>query len=85
MVGKCVACSVYGAPGSGTRIYCWLFGAHSFWWDALLNLDAGGSGLVLPQLDMPDFVDSSWEAILRSEWGMGGGRVVQKEGREGEL
>lgn len=32
--------------------------------DALFSLDAGGRGLVLPQLDVSDFVDSLWEALL---------------------
>ena len=31
--------------------------------DALLSLDAGGRGLVLPQLNMPGFVDSLWEPL----------------------
>ena len=55
------------------QIMClnWLFGVHSFWRDTLLGLDI----VVLPQSDLPDFIDSSWEASasLRSGWGMGRG------------
>ena len=61
-----------GATGSRTRIYLqcknWLFGAHVIWRDTLLSLDAEGRDLVLPQVDIANFVDSSWEALsfLRS-------------------
>ena len=49
----------------------------------MLNLDIGGRVLVLPQRDMPDFVDSPWKAspFLRS--GLGVGRwKVGRAGRE---
>ena len=49
----------------------WLFGAHSLWGDTLLSLDTGERGLILPQLSIPDFIDSPTEALplLRSESG----------------
>lgn len=62
-----VACAVYGSNGSGTRIYSlcrkWHFGFHFLWRDTLLSLDRGKWGLVLSQLDIPEFVDPSWEAF----------------------
>ena len=70
----------------------WLSEAHSWWWDALLSLNAGGmQGLVLPQLNVPGFVDSPLEALpfLRSEWEgrsweePGGSR--RRRGRETEV
>lgn len=92
---SCVAWSVWGASGCGTRIYpwctSWLFGAHSLGWNALLSLDIAGRDLVLPQLTLPGFSGSPWEAIpfLRSERGVGGlGRKKvgkQEEGKEGEV
>lgn len=49
--------------------------------NASLSLDAGVRGLVLYQLDVPDFIDSPREALpfLGSRWG------EQEEGREGEM
>lgn len=43
------------------------------WWDTMLSLDIGGRGLFLPQLGVPDFVDSLMEALPaeRSEKGSG--------------
>ena len=37
----------------------------------MLSLDIAQKGLVLPQLDMPGFVDSLWEVLpfKRSGWG----------------
>lgn len=55
----------------GTRIdpWCmnWLFGAHSLWPDALLILGAEGRDLVLFQLDMAEFVDSTLGGLTLSE------------------
>lgn len=51
-------------------------------WDTLLSLDAGGSGLILPQMNVPGFIDFPWEALYfgRSRWKVGCGRVGgQKE------
>ena len=61
----------------------WFFGAHNLWKDTLLSLDTGSRALGLPHLDMPDFVDSPWEALhfLRSGWG-GIGEVVGAGGGE---
>lgn len=57
----------------------------SLWRDTLLSRDTG----LLPQLDMPDFVDSPREALLflRSGLGFGGEMVAGEweEGSEGEL
>ena len=49
----------------------WLSGAHFLWRDTLLSLDTGGLGL--PQLGMPDIVDSLMEAFptVRTELGNG--------------
>ena len=49
----------------------------------MLKLSTVGKVLVLPQLDMPDFVDLPWEALafLRSEWSFGGTGEVEWEGR----
>lgn len=62
------------------------FGVHSPWRVNLLNLDTGGKGLVLHQLDMPNFVDFPWDALplLRNSsgelrgilGGVGGGEGV---------
>ena len=37
----------------------------------MLSLNAGGRDVVLPQLNVPGFVDSPWETLpfLRSGWG----------------
>lgn len=45
----------------------------------------GGQGFVLPQRDVPDFIDSSWEALpsLSSRWG-GVGEKVGARGVERE-
>lgn len=59
------------APGSGMRTYfwcmSWLFGAQSLWWDGLISLDAGrwrgGGSLVLPELDVPGFINFPWEGL----------------------
>lgn len=49
------------------------------WWDDLLNIDAGGRDLVLPQLNVTGFVDFSWEALpFLIEMGLG------EEGRNWE-
>lgn len=48
-------------------------GAHSLWWDARLSFDGGGRGLVLPQLNMSDIVDSPWEGWMGDGWGGGVG------------
>ena len=52
--------------------------------DALLSLDAGGRGLVLPQLDVPGFVDSPCKARMDGG-GIGRRSREQKEGSEREL
>lgn len=59
----------------------WLFGSHPLWWDTLLILDTAGRGLVLPQLGLPDFVDSPREVLhpLRSGWGWSQGEVAGQE------
>lgn len=51
----------------------------------MLRLDIGGSGLVLPQLGVPDFVDIPREAIapLRSGWECGMGESERVKGEEG--
>lgn len=53
--------------------------------DLLLSLAARGRSLVLPQLDIPGFVDSPWEAypFWGVDGGLGGGE--QEEEREEEL
>ena len=62
------------ASGSRTRIYPrhmnWLIGAHFLWWDTLLSLDTGGSGLVLSKLVCQTL--PPWETLhpLRSEYGL---------------
>lgn len=68
-------------PGSIPWCKSWLFGAHFLWWNALFSLDAMGRSFVPPQLKVPGFVDSSWEALpfLRYGWevdwlGSGGSR-----------
>lgn len=61
-------------PDSRTRTYPayvnWPFGTHCLWWEAFLSLDIVRRGLVLPQFDILDFVDSPVEALttLRSGW-----------------
>lgn len=71
MDDSCVALSVYGVSGSGTGIYpwcvSWCFGVHSLWQDALLSLDEEGRGLVLPQHDIPGFLDSMGDLTLSEE------------------
>lgn len=57
----------------------WLFETHSLWRDALLSLDAGRRSLVLPQLEMPGFVNSPRKALLSLEW-----REGRKELGEGK-
>lgn len=46
--------------------------------DILLSLDTWGSGLVLPQLDMPDIADFPWKVLLflRCEYRWGKVEVV---------
>lgn len=55
----------------------------------MLILDTGGRGFILPQLGMPEFVDSSRETLppMRSGWGQEGGKVGegQEKRREEEL
>ena len=46
----------------------WLFVIYSLWWDTLFSFDEERRGLVLPQLDMPCFVDSLWEALFSDEY-----------------
>ena len=62
------------------------FGAHSFGQDTFLSLDIGSRDSVLPQSDVSDFVDSTWEALpsLRSRWGttVEGRWKEKEEGRE---
>lgn len=60
----------------------WLFGSHSLWWITSLSLDTGGRCLVLPQLDIGDFVDSSSKVWIVGEMGRGG---RAREGEAGEL
>lgn len=78
-----VGCVICVAPNSGTRTcpWCisWLFGAYSLWWDGLFSFEAEVGSLVVPQLDMPCFVDA-WRKPypnlngygMESEWGLGG-------------
>lgn len=41
----------------------------------MFSLNAGGRGLILPQLNVPEFVDSPWEplTIQGNGWGWAGG------------
>lgn len=41
------------------------------WWDAMVTLNARDKDLVLPQLNVPDLVDSLWKTLLfgSSGWG----------------
>lgn len=53
----------------------------------MLSLDTGGKGLVMPQLAMPDFVDSP-RGLTPSKELMGGEMQVveeQEKGKEKEL
>lgn len=65
-----------GIAGSGTRTYPrymnWVFGAHFLWCNTLLSIEAVGRDLILPQVCMPDHVDSLKKDLtpLRCEWGM---------------
>ena len=61
------------AVGPGFILVTWTGIWSPFPIDGFLSLDTGGKDVVLPQLDMPDFVDSPWEALcfLRSGWGFG--------------
>lgn len=59
----------------------WLFGAHSTWRDILLSLNSEGRTLVLPQSDMPDFVDFLWEVLCSLRSWMGGRWRDLEEGR----
>lgn len=72
-------------PSSGVRISpsctSWLFGTHSLWWDAWLSLDAGARSSLLPEIDMPGFIDSLREALLYLGQGLKRG-VVERKGRE---
>lgn len=76
--------------GNGTKTYfgCMyrVFGTHSLWWGTLLSLDmvVVGGDLVLPQHGVPDFVNSTREALppLRSGWEE---VEVQEKGKEGNL
>lgn len=79
------------APSSGTRTcpWCmsWLFGTYSLRCDALPSRDAVGMNLVLPQLDLPCFVDShgrTYPFWMKTErkWIVGG--VEGRWGREWE-
>lgn len=71
-------CSLVCLRGSwyGSRIYpwwmSWLFGVHALWWDALPIHGTRGSGMVLSQLNVPDFVGFPWNALPfgRSKWGV---------------
>lgn len=56
-----------------------LFGAHYLLWDTLFSLDTVGSVLVLLQLGMPDFADSSREVFLVQVDGVGIGEVREWE------
>lgn len=62
-MGNCCVAGLF----CGARIYSqclnWLFVAHFLWRDTLLSLDTVGRDLILPQSDVPDFVDSQWEAL----------------------
>lgn len=55
----------------------------------LFSQDWGRHGLVLPECDVTDFIDSSWEASPSSEEWMEDGvwemRDQGKEGQDGEL
>lgn len=52
------------APGSILGAWPSFVGAHSLWWDAMLIFNSEGVGaLFLPQLNVPVFVDSSWEFL----------------------
>ena len=50
----------------------------------MLTLDAEGRSLFLLQLNVPDFVDSPWEALLfgKSGWGVGCGVGKGEDERE---
>lgn len=55
----------------------------------MFNVNAGGRGLILLQLDMPDFVDFLYKALLflRRGWGLGrwkmnGGKRGRRGGRK---
>lgn len=50
----------------------------------LLTLEVVGRGLALPKLNVPDFIDFTWQALLpfwKSGWGMGwaGSKVREEE------
>lgn len=48
----------------------------------MLSHDAGRSGLILPQMNVPCFIDFPWETLYfgRSRWKVGCGRIGgQKE------
>lgn len=56
--------------------------------DALLSLDTGEEGFIMPQLNLLGFLDLPWDALSFLEWmvgGLVGGRVELEEGREIEL
>lgn len=64
----CVAWPVWGATDSGTRIYhpwciSWFCGAQPLLWDALLSLNTGRRDLILLQLVVPGFTDSTWDTL----------------------
>lgn len=62
-------------PGSETRTYSSVheldFGAHLLWQDTMFSLGRGMRGLVLPQLGIPEVVDSSREVLLILKCGLG--------------
>lgn len=62
----------------------WHFGTHSLWLDALLGLEAVGKFLVLPQLNMLDFVDSLTVSEEQKELGCRGGVRLVGGGEGGE-
>lgn len=66
-----VAWPVWGPHCSGTRIHPWLLASPSLRWYAYLSLDEGGSGLVLLQLTVTAFVDSSGGSYPFRGVGMG--------------
>ena len=54
------AWAICEALGSRIKIYPWcmnsLIEAHSLWWDSTVSINVGKRDLVLPQLNIVDFV-----------------------------
>lgn len=63
-----------------------LFGVHQIWLDTLLSLGAVRRFLVLSQLDVLSFVESSWKTLsfLRNGCGVAWGEIGGGERKGGE-